>query len=162
MHRNAVILTLSILQSPALLAPAPIPDWCRALPRPEYKTIERVSISDPWFEVYKPAQGVFAIYEPHQAEETISYLIVGDKRALLLDTGMGISDLKKVIAQLTKLPIILLNSHTHNDHVGGQLGILQDLRHGYRLYAAECAGFPARCAGRNQARPNLWRAADGM
>jgi len=118
MHRNAVILALCILQSPVLLAPAPIPGWCRALPRPEYKTLERVSISDPWFEVYKPAQGVFAVYEPHQAEETISYLIVGEQRALLFDTGMGISDLKKVISQITKLPIILLNSHTHNDHVG--------------------------------------------
>src|ERR1700722_8529059 len=118
MHRNAVILTLCILQAPALLAQVPVPDWCRALPRPEYKTVERVSISDPWFEVYKPAQGVFAIYEPHQAEETISYLIVGEKRALLFDSGMGISDLKKVVAQLTKLRIILLNSHTHNDHVG--------------------------------------------
>ena len=118
MHRNAAILMLFVLQLPALLAQAPIPAWCRALPRPEYKTVERVSISDPWFEVYKPAQGVFAIYEPHQAEETISYLIVGEKRALLFDTGMGISNLKKVIARLTKLPIILLNSHTHNDHVG--------------------------------------------
>jgi glyoxylase-like metal-dependent hydrolase (beta-lactamase superfamily II) len=118
MHRNAAILTLFVLQSPALLAQASIPDWCRALPRPEYKTVERVSISDPWFEVYEPAPGVFAIYEPHQAEETISYLMVGEKRALLFDTGMGISDLKKVIAQLTKLPIILLNSHTHDDHVG--------------------------------------------
>ena len=37
---------------------------------------------------------------------------------MLFDTGLGISDLKKVIAQLTRLPIILLNSHTHNDHVG--------------------------------------------
>jgi glyoxylase-like metal-dependent hydrolase (beta-lactamase superfamily II) len=118
MHRNAAILMLCILQSAALLAQGSIPGWCRALPRPEYKTIERVSISDPWFEVYKPAQGVFAIYEPHQAEETISYLIVGEKRALLFDTGMGIGDLKKVIAQLTQLPIVLLNSHTHNDHVG--------------------------------------------
>src|SRR3984885_2229656 len=118
MHRNAVILTLCILQSPALLAQVPIPDWCRALPRPGYKTIERVPIIDPWFEVYKPAQGVFAIYEPHQAEETISYLIVGGKRALLFDTGMGIGDLRKVIAQLTQLPILLLNSHTHDDHVG--------------------------------------------
>jgi len=95
------------------------PDWCRALPRPEYKTLERVPVSDPWFEVYKPAAGVFAIYEPHQAEETIGYLIVGEKRALLFDTGMGISDVKKVIAELTKLPIIILNSHTHDDHVGG-------------------------------------------
>jgi glyoxylase-like metal-dependent hydrolase (beta-lactamase superfamily II) len=69
--------------------------------------------------VYKPAPGVFAIYEPHQAEEVISYLIVGEKRALLFDTGMGISDIKKVTSELTKLPIIVLNSHTHDDHVGG-------------------------------------------
>ena len=96
-----------------------IPDWCRPLPRPEYKTLERIPVTDSWFEVYKPAPGVFAIYEPHQAEEVISYLIVGEKRALLFDTGMGISDIKKVTAELTKLPIIVLNSHTHDDHVGG-------------------------------------------
>jgi glyoxylase-like metal-dependent hydrolase (beta-lactamase superfamily II) len=95
------------------------PDWCRALPRPEYKTLESVPVSDSWFEVYKPAAGVFAIYEPHQAEETIGYLIIGEKRALLFDTGMGISDVKKVTAELTRLPIIVLNSHTHDDHVGG-------------------------------------------
>ncbi len=77
------------------------PEWCRALPRPEYKTLERVPVSDPWFEVYQVVPRVFAIYEPHQAEETISYLIVGEKQALLFDTGMGISDLHKVIAQLT-------------------------------------------------------------
>ena len=118
MDKYAVILAFSLLQTPALLAQTPIPEWCRPLPRPEYKTIERVAISDSWFEVYKPVEGVFAIYEPHQAEETISYLIVGEKRALLFDTGMGISDLKKTILQLTKLPIVVLNSHTHNDHVG--------------------------------------------
>ncbi len=95
-----------------------IPEWCRALPRPENKTLARVSISDPWFEVYKVAPGVFAIYEPHQSEETISYLITGSKSALLFDTGMGISDLKKVVGELTPLPIIVLNSHTHDDHVG--------------------------------------------
>jgi glyoxylase-like metal-dependent hydrolase (beta-lactamase superfamily II) len=37
----------------------------------------------------------------------------------LFDTGMGISDIKKVTTELTKLPIIVLNSHTHDDHVGG-------------------------------------------
>jgi glyoxylase-like metal-dependent hydrolase (beta-lactamase superfamily II) len=105
--------------SPSLGAQTPIPDWCRALPRPEYKTLERVPVSDPWFEVYKVVPGVFAIYEPHQAEETIGYLIVGDKRSLLFDTGMGISDVKAVTAELTRLPIIVLNSHTHDDHVGG-------------------------------------------
>jgi glyoxylase-like metal-dependent hydrolase (beta-lactamase superfamily II) len=102
-----------------LFAQVSNPDWCRGLPRSEYKALERVRISDLWFEVYKPADGVFAIYEPHQAEETISYLIVGEKRAILFDTGMGISDIKKVTAELTQLPIIVLNSHTHDDHVGG-------------------------------------------
>lgn len=100
------------------VAQTSIPDWCRPLPRPEYKKLERVAVGDPWYEVYKPSAGVFAIYEPHQSEETISYLIIGDKRAVLFDTGMGISDLKKVTVELTKLPIVVLNSHTHDDHVG--------------------------------------------
>jgi glyoxylase-like metal-dependent hydrolase (beta-lactamase superfamily II) len=95
------------------------PNWCKALPRPEYKSLKRIDTSDPWFEVYEPATGVYAIHEPHQAEETISYLIVGDKQALLFDTGMGISDIKRTAQELTSLPIAVLNSHTHNDHVGG-------------------------------------------
>lgn len=95
-----------------------VPDWCRKLPRPEYESLERVTVSDPWFEVYKPAPGVFAIYEPHQSEETIGYLITGANRALLFDTGMGISDIKKVVEELTRLPVAVLNSHTHDDHVG--------------------------------------------
>ncbi len=94
------------------------PEWCRALPRPEYQSLKRVPLRDSWFEVYEVTSGVFAIYEPHQYEETISYLILGDKRALLFDTGMGIGDLKQVTAELTRLPIVVVNSHTHNDHVG--------------------------------------------
>jgi len=47
-----------------------IPEWCRALPRSEYKSLERVPVKDSWFEVYKIAHGVFAIYKPHQSEET--------------------------------------------------------------------------------------------
>ena len=96
-----------------------IPQWCRALPRPEYKKLARIEISDSWFEAYRVAPAVFAIYEPHQAEEVISYLILGKKRALLFDTGMGISDIKKLTTELTRLPVVVLNSHTHNDHVGG-------------------------------------------
>lgn len=98
---------------------AQIPEWCRPLPRPEYKSLERVLASDPWFEVYKVAPGVFAIYEPHQAEEVISYLIVGHKQALLFDTGMGISNILKITSQLTSRPVVVINSHTHDDHVGG-------------------------------------------
>ena len=103
----------------SLFAQPDLPSWCRSLPRAQYKDLQRVPLSDPWFEVYKIAPGVFAIYEPHQSEETISYLITGDTRALLFDTGMGIGDIQAVTHKLTKLPVAVLNSHTHNDHVGG-------------------------------------------
>ncbi len=119
---NSVSFWPSALNPFRSFSPAPqtiSPDWCKALPRPEYKSLERVLPNEPWFEVYKVAPGVFAIYEPHQAEEVISYLIVGTKQALLFDTGMGIANIHKVVAQLTNRPIVVLNSHTHNDHVGG-------------------------------------------
>jgi glyoxylase-like metal-dependent hydrolase (beta-lactamase superfamily II) len=117
-HRTLLLLVALAPFSSVAQNPIP-PDWCKALPRPEYKQLKRVPVSDPWFEVYKPAPGVFAIYEPHQAEETIGYLILGHHSALLFDTGMGISDIKNVVGELTKLPVIVLNSHTHDDHVGG-------------------------------------------
>ena len=98
--------------------PADKPEWCTHLPRPVYATLERISVSDPWFEVYKIRPGVFAIYEPHQSEEVISYLLLGTQKALLFDTGMGISNMRKLVEGITSLPVSVLNSHTHNDHVG--------------------------------------------
>jgi glyoxylase-like metal-dependent hydrolase (beta-lactamase superfamily II) len=95
------------------------PEWCQKLPHPENTALERVLPGEPWFEVYKVAPSVFAIYEPHQSEEVISYLIVGHKQALLFDTGMGIADIRKVVSRLTSRPVVVLNSHTHDDHVGG-------------------------------------------
>ncbi len=94
-------------------------DWCRDLPRPGYGQLERVPLADNWFEVYRIRPGVFAIYEPHQYEEVISFLIVGSKRALLFDTGMGIGDMRQLVSHLTRLPITVLNSHSHFDHIGG-------------------------------------------
>jgi len=95
------------------------PEWCRELPRPAYKKLTRVDIRSNWFEVYRIRPDVYAIYEPHQFEEVISYLIVGQRRALLFDTGMGIASIRDAVTQLTALPVTVLNSHTHFDHTGG-------------------------------------------
>lgn len=114
---NTFIHLLMLLGLVTIATPE-TPEWCRKLPRPEYQKLERVSVPDPWFEVYRIRPEVFAIYEPHQSEEIISYLILGSKRAVLFDTGMGISNMKKLAEGLTRLPISILNSHTHNDHVG--------------------------------------------
>ena len=95
------------------------PEWCSQLPRPEYKTLERVLTDEPWFEIYRVRPGVFALHEPKQFEEVISYLILGEKRSLLFDTGLGVGKISDAVTRLTPLPVTVINSHTHFDHVGG-------------------------------------------
>ncbi len=51
-------------------------NWWDKLPRPEWSEYERVAVDDNWFEVYLIIDGVFAIYEPGQFEEVISFLIM--------------------------------------------------------------------------------------
>ncbi|MBT8135620.1 MAG: MBL fold metallo-hydrolase [Gammaproteobacteria bacterium] len=93
--------------------------WWSALPRPAWQQFARVEQSQDWFEVYRVADGVLAIYEPGQFEEVISYLITGTQRALLFDTGLGFADMRRLVAELTNLEVVVLNSHTHYDHIGG-------------------------------------------
>jgi glyoxylase-like metal-dependent hydrolase (beta-lactamase superfamily II)/membrane-bound inhibitor of C-type lysozyme len=94
-------------------------NWWDKLPRPEWSSFERIDQDQDWFEVYRIADGIYAIYEPGQFEEVISFLITGEERALLFDTGLGIGDMKRVVEQLTDLDVVVLNSHTHYDHIGG-------------------------------------------
>lgn len=46
-------------------------------------------------------------------------LVIGEEKALLLDTGYGLDNLPETVAQITDLPVILVNSHGHLDHVLG-------------------------------------------
>jgi glyoxylase-like metal-dependent hydrolase (beta-lactamase superfamily II) len=118
------------------------PDWCKQLPRPEYKNLQRVEAPDKWFEVYLIRPGVFAIYEPHQFQEVISYLITGQESALLFDTGMGISRIRAVVEHLTKLPVTVLNSHTHPDHIGGNFEFQKILGRKTEYTEKNTAGYP--------------------
>jgi hydroxyacylglutathione hydrolase len=47
------------------------------------------------------------------------YLVAGEKQALLIDTGMGTGDLARFVTTLTPLPVIVVNTHGHPDHTGG-------------------------------------------
>lgn len=72
-----------------------------------------------WFDVQESTSGVFIIEEPHHFERVKSYLIVGDERAMLLDTGMNVADIKPVVEALTRREVFVVNSHAHWDHIGG-------------------------------------------
>lgn len=48
------------------------------------------------------------------------YLFLGEEKALLTDTGFGcFPDLKEKVQAITDLPLIVMNSHGHPDHCGG-------------------------------------------
>jgi glyoxylase-like metal-dependent hydrolase (beta-lactamase superfamily II) len=92
--------------------------WWEKLPRPIYEKLEMISIAQDWFEIYKLTEDTYAIYEPYHFEEAIGYVALGEQRAVLIDTGTGIGDLKKAVQELTLLPVFVLNTHTHWDHIG--------------------------------------------
>lgn len=108
-----------LLLAPWAASAADLATFCERLPRPAYAALAKHAASNDWFEVYEVESGIFAIYEPFQWQEVISYLIVGTGSALLFDTGNGMGNIKAVVDQLTDKPVTVLNSHTHFDHIGG-------------------------------------------
>ena len=46
------------------------------------------------------------------------YLLIGEERAMLIDTGYGLCRLDEAVAELTDLPVFVVNTHGHYDHVG--------------------------------------------
>lgn len=48
-----------------------------------------------------------------------SYLVLGETEALLIDTGMPQENLRTFVEQLTDLPVKVVNTHGHVDHILG-------------------------------------------
>lgn len=74
-----------------------------------------------WFSVRETEPGVHLIAEPGHVN---SYLVLGDDLALLYDTGMGIGNIGDVVRDITALPLLVVNSHHHYDHRGGNASLV--------------------------------------
>ena len=74
---------------------------------------------NPWFEIEEIDSDTFAISEYKHWESPHSYLVCGTRRAVLIDTGLGVSDIKRETDTLTSLPVSVFNTHVHWDHIGG-------------------------------------------
>ncbi|MDQ7793280.1 MAG: MBL fold metallo-hydrolase [bacterium] len=87
-----------------------------------------------WFDLREIHPGVWSLSEPGHLEEVISYLVLGRDRAVLVDTGMGIGDLRRAVLRLTRLPILVVNTHADFHHCGAN--------HEYQEVAAHAAEVP--------------------
>ena len=78
-------------------------------------------IAERWFSIDAVDAGILRITEPHCAApmRANAYLVRGDDRDLLVDSGMGIGQLRAALPLTPGKPLTLFTTHSHVDHIGG-------------------------------------------
>ena len=74
---------------------------------------------DNWFTIDEIDANTYIISEYRHWEETHCYMLIGNIRSLLIDTGLGISNIYEEVLKLTDRPITAVATHIHWDHIGG-------------------------------------------
>jgi hydroxyacylglutathione hydrolase len=85
-------------------------------------------------EVFKNDDVVFHQIDDHtwagtghmMANESI-YLAEGTNKAVLIDAGTNIKDLDKIVASITKKPVMLVATHVHPDHTGASIDAFPEI-----------------------------------
>ncbi len=54
----------------------------------------------------------------HRCYNESVYIVEGDEKSLLIDAGMSMPDLDRIVAGITDKPVELALTHNHGDHVG--------------------------------------------
>lgn len=72
-----------------------------------------------WFTTEQIDKDTYVISEYKHWEETHCYLLNGTDRSLLIDSGMGIQNIRDEVARITDNPVVTVATHTHWDHIGG-------------------------------------------
>ena len=62
-----------------------------------------------------------SIYLFDEAHVSSGYLVVGEKKACLIDTMNGYNNLYEAIRKITDKPIVVVNTHGHPDHIFGNV-----------------------------------------
>jgi len=84
-----------------------------------------------WFAVEEVAPRTWLIGEPGHVN---CFLAEGADRAVLVDSGLGLADIGTAVRDLTDRPVLVVNTHAHSDHRGGN------------QFFAEVAAHPAAAA----------------
>ena len=127
----------------------------RAIRWPYYKIIREFSTLkefypeiNPYYEAYKMRDNMWALFSESMdgAGDVWSYLIDGPEKAMLIDTGFGVGDLKGLCEHLIgKKELIIVNTHHHYDHAYGNCQF-------EKVYCSEAEVY--RLEQRNN--PHIW------
>lgn len=75
-----------------------------------------INICPGWFATERLEAGTWLVGEPGHVN---CFLVEGTERAVLVDTGLGIVDIRSAARRLTDKPLLVVNTHGHSDHRGG-------------------------------------------
>lgn len=80
-----------------------------------------VNAIDPFVQITQLYDGVWSFISrsPGMGGDARSYLVCGTEKAMVIDTGFGIGNLKGLVGYFTDLPVIVVNTHFHGDHTLG-------------------------------------------
>lgn len=105
------------------------------------------------------------IYLMDDAGESTGYIVLGSKKAAVIDTMNGYENVQDVVRTVTDLPIIVINTHGHCDHIFGDIYFDKAYIHPADLpIVAEHTAFPdfvERCSKYNLHMPELLPINDG-
>jgi glyoxylase-like metal-dependent hydrolase (beta-lactamase superfamily II) len=91
-----------------------------------------------WFRVAEIEPGVHLVGEPGHV---CSWLVHGEERSALVDTGLGLVSIREAVAPVARTPVVCVTSHAHFDHVGGNTEFEERLAHGLAVPIL-AAGYP--------------------
>jgi glyoxylase-like metal-dependent hydrolase (beta-lactamase superfamily II) len=79
------------------------------------------AVCESWFSIERINEGLHLISEPHYYAYNRANLwfIKGQTQDLLIDTGLGVANLRSYLADQIDKPLLAIASHIHFDHAGG-------------------------------------------
>lgn len=116
--------------------PIDISSWAYMRAMREIGATKKRYAVDPYVEVYEMQPGIYGLLEESAdgMGDVWLYLIVGEEKSMLIDTGFGIGNLKGLCSELSDgRELIVVNTHGHPDHAYGNAQFEKVFCHEYEV-----------------------------